>query len=248
MLRDVSLQIHTGETTAIIGRSGAGKSVLLKLIVGLLRPDAGHVCIDGKRVDELDEDGLYALRGDIGYVFQSAALFDSMSVAENLVLGLRQQGVTDPDVLDAEIRTNLVNVGLLPDPAEVSAAEFDAAYSHLIDTRPSELSGGMKKRVGVARALVGNPRYILYDEPTTGLDPITSEQIDMLVRHLTNKLSVTSVVITHDIFSVYKAADKVVMLENGGIRFQGTPQQLRESADPVVREFIERYDSRGSVE
>ncbi len=241
VLRDVSLEIPQGRTTAIIGRSGAGKSVLLKLIVGLLEPDEGMVGIDSMRVTDLDEAGLYQLRSSIGYVFQGAALFDSMTVAENLVLGLTQRGEHDPDVLRREISSNLVNVGLLPDPDEVSKLEFSAAYAELADRMPSELSGGMRKRVGVARALVGRPRYLLYDEPTTGLDPVTSEQIDDLVVALTRKLHVTSVVITHDIFSVYKVADKVVMLHDGQVRFDGTPEELRTSDDPVVREFIERY-------
>lgn len=241
VLRGISLEIKDGETTVIIGRSGTGKSVLLKLIVGLLEPDQGMITIDGKRVDKMSEKELYELRRSIGFVFQGAALFDSMTVAENLVLGLYEHGERDQALLEREVRTNLVNVGLLPDPKTVNEEEFRKSYEIISRKKPAELSGGMRKRVGVARALVGTPKYIFYDEPTTGLDPITSEQIDNLVTDLTHKLDVTSIVITHDIFSVYKTAHTVVMLEEGLIRFIGTPQELRQSDDPIVQEFIERY-------
>lgn len=241
MLRGVSIEIEDGETTVIIGRSGTGKSVLLKLIVGLLEPDRGSIMIDEKRVDQMSESDLYMMRRDIGYVFQGAALFDSMTVAENLVLGLYEHGERDTKRLHDEVERNLVNVGLLPDPKSVSPKEFEKAYEIIANKKPAELSGGMRKRVGVARALVGTPKYIFYDEPTTGLDPITSEQIDNLVCELTHKLDVTSIVITHDIFSVYKVAHKVVMLEDGLVHFSGTPQELQRSDDPIVQEFIERY-------
>ena len=215
VLRGISLEIEVGETLVIIGKSGTGKSVLLKLIVGLLHPDVGAVTIDGKRVDLMNERELYDMRSKVGYVFQGAALFDSLTVAENIVLGLYEHGERDPALLESEITRNLVNVGLLPTPKRVSEEEFEIAYDILANKKPAELSGGMRKRVGVARALVGTPRYVFYDEPTTGLDPVTSEQIDNLVCDLTQKLDVTSVVITHDIFSVYKVADKVVMLDRG---------------------------------
>jgi phospholipid/cholesterol/gamma-HCH transport system ATP-binding protein len=242
VLRGVTLDIERGRTTVIIGRSGTGKSVLLKLIVGLLEPDEGSVTVNGQRVDTMSESELYELRRRIGYVFQGAALFDSMTVSENLVLGLYEHGEHDQEILREEVRRNLVNVGLLPDPGTMSRDEFARAYDILVTKKPAELSGGMRKRVGVARALVGTPEYIFYDEPTTGLDPITSEQIDNLVCDLAEKLDVTSIVITHDIFSVYKVADKVIMLEDGLIRFEGTPEDLRRSEDPVIREFIERYE------
>ena len=241
VLSDVSFDIETGETTVIIGRSGTGKSVLLKLMVGLLEPDGGFVTIDDRRVDQLSTDEIFELRRNVGYVFQGAALFDSMTVSENLILGMWEHGDRDTAKLDAEVRRNLTNVGLLPDPTTVDQKQFDAAYRELADKMPSELSGGMRKRVGVARALMGTPRYVFYDEPTTGLDPVTSEQIDNLVCDLTQKLDVTSVVITHDIFSVYKVADKVIMLDNGKIQFIGTPTELQSSSDPTVMEFIERY-------
>lgn len=241
VLRGISMEIPDGETTVIIGRSGTGKSVLLKLIVGLLKPDVGTITIDGRRVDMMTERERYNLRREIGYVFQGAALFDSMDVAENLVLGLYEHGERDEALLRGEIERNLVNVGLLPDPSAVSADLFNSAYDSIANKKPAELSGGMRKRVGVARALVGTPKYIFYDEPTTGLDPITSEQIDNLVGALTHKLDATSIMITHDIFSVYKVAHTVVMLEDGLIRFTGTPHELQESSDPVVQEFIKRY-------
>lgn len=241
VLDGVSFDIETGATTVIIGRSGTGKSVLLKLMVGLLEPDEGTVEIDGRRVDHHTNDELFALRRNVGYVFQGAALFDSMSVSDNLTLGMWEHGDRDLAKLNDEVRRNLTNVGLLPDPASVTPDEFESAVRQLAHKMPSELSGGMRKRVGVARALMGTPRYVFYDEPTTGLDPVTSEQIDNLVCDLTQKLDVTSVVITHDIFSVYKVADKVVMLDEGTIRFIGTPLELQQSTDPVVQEFIERY-------
>lgn len=241
VLRGISMVIPDGETTVIIGKSGTGKSVLLKLIVGLLEPDQGTITIDGRQVNQMSEKELYEMRRNIGYVFQGAALFDSMTVAENLVLGLYEHGERNHELLEREIRVNLTNVGLLPDPALVTAADFNAAYEIIAHKKPAELSGGMRKRVGVARALVGTPKYIFYDEPTTGLDPVTSEQIDNLVTDLTHKLDVTSIVITHDIFSVYKTANKVVMLDDGLIHFTGTPLELQRSADPIVQEFIERY-------
>lgn len=241
VLRGVSFEIETGATTVIIGRSGTGKSVLLKLMVGLLKPDSGSVMIDGRRVEGLSTDELFEMRRNVGYVFQGAALFDSMSVADNLILGMWEHGDRDIPKLELEVRRNLTNVGLLPDPSTISTDLFEVAYRQLANKMPSELSGGMRKRVGVARALMGTPRYVFYDEPTTGLDPVTSEQIDNLVCDLTQKLDVTSVVITHDIFSVYKVADKVVMLDEGEIHFIGTPQELQRSGDPVVQEFIERY-------
>ncbi len=241
VLRGVSMEIPEGETTVIIGRSGTGKSVLLKLIVGLLEPDQGTITLDGKRVDLMSEQEIYEMRRKIGYVFQGAALFDSMTVAENLVLSLYEHGEHDQARLEREVVTNLVNVGLIPDPKTVSEALFRTSYAIIADKKPAELSGGMRKRVGVARALVGTPKYVFYDEPTTGLDPITSEQIDNLVCDLTHKLDVTSIVITHDIFSVYKVAHKVVMLEDGLVYFTGTPSELQHSDDPVVQEFIERY-------
>lgn len=239
VLRGVSFEIEQGETLAIIGKSGSGKSVLLKLIVGLLEPDSGSVEIEGKRVDEMSRDELYAVRQRIGYVFQGAALFDSMTVYENLTLGLWEHGERDGAYLEEEVKKRLGNVGLLP--SEKDRAKFDRAWRIIAEKKPAELSGGMRKRVGVARALMGSPDYVFYDEPTTGLDPVTSKQIDDLVCDLATGLDVTSVVITHDIFSVWNVADRVLMLDEGEIRFNGPTDDLRTSTDPVIREFIERY-------
>lgn len=249
VLRDVSLTIEEGSSTVIIGRSGTGKSVLLKLIVGLLQPDSGTIEIDGQRVDQMTERELYELRRKVGYVFQGAALFDSMNVEENVLISLVEHGERDRAKLRAEAERALTSVGLLPDPAVVGPGEFQLAYDVLTSKKPSELSGGMKKRVGVARALVGTPCWIFYDEPTTGLDPITSEQIDRLIRDLdTRNPDVTSVTITHDIFSVYEIADTVIMLDNGHIRFRGTPGEMQRSGDTVVQAFIERYASSAAAE
>jgi phospholipid/cholesterol/gamma-HCH transport system ATP-binding protein len=242
VLNGVDLTIPDGQTMCIIGRSGCGKSVMLKHIVGLLKPDAGTVTLNGRNVSQMPTEELFAMRRKIGYVFQGAALFDSMTVWENVVLGLYEHGERNTTTLDGEVRRVLAAVGLLPEPSATVAVEFEKEYAILKNKKPSDLSGGMRKRVGVARALVGSPEYILYDEPTTGLDPITSEQIDNLVLNLQNKLQVTSVVITHDMFSVYRVAQRVAMLEQGQVRFLGTANELRASTDAVVQEFIERYN------
>ncbi len=240
VLRGVSLTVEQGETLAVIGKSGTGKSVLLKLIVGLLRPDEGYVEIEGKRVDQMSEEELYEVRQRIGFVFQGAALFDSMTVFENLTLGLFEHGERDRSTLEEEVKKRLSNVGLLPDGGD--REEFENAWRILAEKKPAELSGGMRKRVGVARALMGSPGYVFYDEPTTGLDPITSKQVDDLVRSLATELDVTSLVITHDIFSVWNVADRVVMLHDGQVHFEGATEDLKSSPDPVVKEFIERYE------
>lgn len=240
VLRGVSFEIEQGETLAIIGKSGSGKSVLLKLIVGLLEPDSGYVEIEGKRVDRMSRAELFEVRQRIGYVFQGAALFDSMTVYENLTLGLWEHGERDRDYLEDEVKKRLRNVGLLP--SEENREEFEKAWRILAEKKPAELSGGMRKRVGVARALIGSPDYVFYDEPTTGLDPVTSKQIDDLVCDLATELDVTSVVITHDIFSVWNVADRVLMLHEGAVHFNGSTDDLRTSRDRVIREFIERYE------
>ncbi len=242
VLNGIDLEIPTGETICIIGPSGCGKSVLLKHIVRLLEPDQGSVEIDGVDVNTMSPRDLFALRKRVGYVFQSAALFDSMTVYENVVLSLQEHGETDESVLDSEARRVLSAVQLLPDPDKTTTDEFNREYAILKDKKPSDLSGGMRKRVGVARALVGQPEYILYDEPTTGLDPVTSEQIDNLISDLVEKMNVTSIVITHDMFSVYKVARQVAMLHKGKVHFHGTPEELRQSQDSIVKEFIERFE------
>lgn len=238
VLRGIDLEIEKGKTTCIIGKSGSGKSVLLKNIVGLLNPDKGDVTVDGENLSELDQFRLFNARKKMGYVFQSAALFDSYNVFENVVLGLIEHGEKDQNKLEDEAKDVLSSVGLLP---ELHDPNFDKEWEILKVKNPSDLSGGMRKRVGVARALTGSPEYIFYDEPTTGLDPVTSEQIDELIVRLAKKYKVTSIVITHDMFSVYRVADKVAFLHEGEMKFQGTEKALRESEDQKVREFIERF-------
>ncbi len=241
VLDGVNLTIPVGQTMCIIGKSGCGKSVLIKNIVGLLQPDQGSVLVDGKDVSKLKKKELFELRQKIGFVFQGSALFDSMTVYENIIISLWEKGLRNQKTLEEEAKKVLKAVSLLPDTNGNNSSELEREWMILKDKKPSDLSGGMKKRVGVARALVGDPEYILYDEPTTGLDPVTSEQIDRLIAHLAKKFNVTSVVITHDMFSVQRVADKVVMLDEGKIKFEGTPQELELSADPAVIEFLERY-------
>ena len=223
VLDGLSLKIADAETLVIIGYSGTGKSVALKHIVGLLHPDAGDVIVDGQAVSTLDRDGLTALRQGIGYVFQFAALFDSMTVAENLTLGLRRRRELSAEEIDDRVRDALALVDL-------SGTE---------EQMPAELSGGMRKRVGIARAIALRPRYILYDEPTTGLDPVTSAVIDRLMVRTREHLGVTGVVVTHDMRSAYTVGDRIAMLYEGRIRQVGTVAEIQETEDPVVRQFIE---------
>jgi len=245
VLRGMDLEIPNGKTTCIIGKSGCGKSVLLKHIVGLLDADAGTITIDGKSIAALSANELFTLRRSIGYVFQGAALFDSLTVYENVVISLVEHGETNTSILQAEARRVLSAVGLLPDISLSGTDDYEREFQMLSVKKPSDLSGGMRKRVGVARALVGNPAYIFYDEPTTGLDPITSQQIDDLVGTLARNLHVTSVVITHDMFSVFNIADHVVMIDGGRVLFEGSVTQLHESQEPVVVEFLARYHPDG---
>ncbi len=241
VLRGISLSIPEGKTYCIIGKSGCGKSVLIKHIVGLLEPDSGNVEVEGRVISKLNKDELFELRLIMGFVFQGAALFDSLSVYENVVIGLYEHGFRNEKMLLEEAKRVLSAVGLLPDFSENETENYETKWQQLKDKRTSDLSGGMKKRVGVARALVGKPKYIFYDEPTTGLDPVTSEQIDDLILRLANELNVTSVVITHDMFSVFRIADKVAMLNDGELRFEGLPEELNVSTDPIVMEFLDRY-------
>lgn len=222
VLRGVTLDVPDGATTVLLGRSGTGKSVLLKHVVGLLTPDAGSVTVDGREVASLDHDALTALRREIGYVFQFAALFDSLTCHENLELALRRR-VADPTEIPPRIHDALAMVGL-PDVG---------------DRYPSELSGGMRKRVGIARAVVLRPRYILWDEPTTGLDPVTTATMDQMILRVQRELGLTSVVVTHDLHSAFQVADRMALLHEGVIRAAGSPDDLRHSEDPVVRQFIE---------
>ena len=225
VLRGINLKIETGETLVVIGKSGEGKSVLLKHILKLLTPDSGEVIVEGQLLNELNIKQLYEIRKKFGFLFQGAALFDSMTVEENIGLPLveSQNGFTE-EKIDKIVKEKLSLVGL-PGVEKL---------------KPAELSGGMKKRVGLARALVTNPDYILYDEPTTGLDPIMSDSIDHLIKELGEKLNVTSVVVTHDMYSVKNVANKVAMMHEGKIYFVGTPQQLLESKDKIILDFIQR--------
>jgi len=221
VLAGLSLDVPDGMDTVIIGGSGSGKSVTLKLIVGLLEPDAGRIEVDGLSVPDLDREELTELRAHIGYVFQFAALFDSMTVAENIRLGLVKRGL-DEATIRARIEQGLATV-------ELSGQE---------DRYPAELSGGMRKRVGIARAVALEPRYILYDEPTTGLDPVTSAVMDRLMQR-TRDLGVTGVIVTHDMRSAFTVGDRVGMLYDGVIRQVGTVAEIQATTDPVVRQFIE---------
>jgi phospholipid/cholesterol/gamma-HCH transport system ATP-binding protein len=222
VLDRLSLEIPTGTATAIIGRSGTGKSVLLKHIVGLLEPDEGRVLVDGQVVHELDHEGLSQLRSRFGYVFQFAALFDSMTIGDNIRLGLSRRDL-DATEIEQRVRDSLEVV-------ELSTA---------IDRLPSELSGGMRKRAGIARAIALRPDYILFDEPTTGLDPVTTATMDALMLRVRRETGATIVVVSHDMRSVFTVADRVAMLHQGRIRGLGTPDEVRRSDDPVLRGFIE---------
>lgn len=225
VLCGINLTIEGGQTFAIIGRSGCGKSVLLKHIVGLLEPDSGTVKIEGQDLSRLDERSLYEIRTKFGFLFQGAALFDSLNVEENIGLSLVEN---DSGFSQKEI-------------AEKVAEKLDlVGLPGIQKLKPSELSGGMRKRVGLARALINDPEYILYDEPTTGLDPVMSDSIDELIRELAEKLNVTSIVVTHDMFSVKNVAHKIAMIYEGKIYFNGTPDEILKSKDPIVEGFIQR--------
>jgi len=225
VLKGIDLQIKEGETLAIIGRSGCGKSVLLKHIVGLLKPDSGDVKVDGKTIGELGENELYKVRRRFGFLFQGSALFDSMTVEENVSLPLIESGNGESKIeVDELVAQKLELVGL----------------PGMQKLKPAELSGGMKKRVALARALITNPAYILYDEPTTGLDPIMSDSIDELIKELNEKLNVTSIVVTHDMFSVKNTAEKIAMMHEGKIYFSGTPDEVVNSKDEVIINFVKR--------
>ncbi len=223
VLRGFSLDVTEGETMVVIGGSGTGKSVAIKHIVGLLEPDEGTVFVDGQEVPALAREQVYELRGQIGYVFQFAALFDSLTVAQNVAMGLKKQR----NLSAVEVRNRVSEALALVDLLNVE------------DRFPAELSGGMRKRVGIARAIARRPKYMLYDEPTTGLDPVTASVIDQLMIRLRERLAVTSIVITHDMKSAYAVGSRIAMLYEGRIRQVGTVEDIQESTDPIVRQFIE---------
>lgn len=223
VLDETDLLINKGETLVIIGRSGEGKSVLLKHIVRLLEPDAGRVWLEGTEVTGIEREQLMELRKKFGFLFQGAALFDSMTVCKNVGLMLEEHSGWTEEKIRARACECLAMVGL----------------EHSEDKLPSELSGGMKKRAGLARAIVMQPEYILYDEPTTGLDPITSDAINDLIIMLQKELGVTSIVVTHDMPSAFKIADRIAMLSRGKIVFTGTVDEVHNTNHPMVRQFIE---------
>ncbi|HEY2081972.1 MAG TPA: ABC transporter ATP-binding protein [Verrucomicrobiae bacterium] len=223
ILNGVSLRIETGESVVIIGRSGGGKSVLLKHMVGLLQPDSGEVLIDGENIEPMNERELLRVRSKFGMLFQGAALFDSMTVAENVGFAFRRNKQMSPE----EIRRRVTE----------ALAVVDLPGTE--DKKPSELSGGMKKRVGLARAIVYQPQIVLYDEPTTGLDPIVSDSIDHLILRVRDRFKVTSVVVTHDMRSARRVGQRILMLHDKKIYAAGTPDEIFNSSDPIVRRFID---------
>jgi phospholipid/cholesterol/gamma-HCH transport system ATP-binding protein len=223
VLRGVDLEIEKGETCVIMGRSGCGKSVLLKHFIGLFKPTSGEVWVEGEEITQLPERRLGGLRKKIGMLFQSAALFDSMNVEENLAFPLREAGLKDPKEIRDRVAEALDMVDLAGEEKKM----------------PENLSGGMRKRVGLARSIVSRPACILYDEPTTGLDPIASDSINHLIRRLQRRLEVTSVVVTHDMKTAFHTADRIAFLHEGRIYFYGLPSELRASQDEAIVTFIQ---------
>jgi phospholipid/cholesterol/gamma-HCH transport system ATP-binding protein len=222
VLDNLNLNIEAGETTVIIGRSGCGKSVLLKHIIGLLKPDSGQVIINGRDITKMDYKELNAIRMEFGMLFQGAALFDSLNILENVGFGLIEHTDAKPDEVIKRVRECLALVGL----------------KEIEEKKPAELSGGMRKRVGLARAIALRPKIMLYDEPTTGVDPIMGDAVNDLIVELHNKLKVTSIAVTHDMTSAYKIADKIAMLYNGRIITVGKPDDIKNTKDSIVKQFI----------
>lgn len=222
VLNGVNFEVEKGTTTVILGRSGIGKSVLLKCIVRLIEPDAGKILIDGKNILELNTHELYQVRKNIGFLFQSAALYDSMSVKENLAFPLQRHTDLPEDEIERRIIEMLEMVGL----------------KEAINKMPSELSGGMKKRIGLARSLILHPEIMLYDEPTTGLDPVTSKEIAKLIISMQDKFKMTSIVVTHDMVVALSTSDKILLLENGNFIFEGTPEDLIQSDFQLAKKFL----------
>src|SRR5438477_214888 len=222
ILRGVDLKISRGETLAIIGRSGGGKSVLLKHMVGLMEADAGEIWIEGQNIIGMNERQLGTIRKKVGILFQGGALFDSMTVEENIAFPLREAGERDPNVLRAKVTEML-------DVMEMEGEQ---------DKMPVNLSGGMKKRVGLARAIIRRPSCVLYDEPTSGLDPVVADSINRLIRRLQQRFGITSIVVSHDMQSAFHVGDRIAYLHDGRIYFQGTPAELKESPDTLIQDFL----------
>ena len=223
VLDGVDLDIHGGENIVVMGRSGTGKSVLLKHIIGLMTPDEGSIEVDGVGIVGMKEQDLNGIRKRFGMLFQGAALFDSMTVGENVGLALREHLRLGGEEILRRVKERLLWVGL----------------EGVENMMPASLSGGMRKRVGLARAIAMGPRYILYDEPTTGLDPILADAIHQLIRGMQRRLGVTSVIVTHDMTGAYKIADRMALLDGGRIVFTGTPDEVKSTPDPRVRQFVE---------
>jgi phospholipid/cholesterol/gamma-HCH transport system ATP-binding protein len=236
VLRGVDLTVETGEMFALFGPSGTGKSVLLKTTLALVIPDRGDVEIDGLSLYHGRKDALQIIRRKVGYVFQHAALFDSLNVLDNVRMGLPEDELARMREADVTRRVwdalEIVNL----EPREILAKI------------PSELSGGMKKRVGIARAIVGRPEVLLWDEPTTGLDPVNAAAVERLIKRLSGELEVTSLLVTHDIEGGLEICDRVAMLDGGRLRFCGTPAEFRSSSDPVVRAFVDRAAAEAALD
>ncbi len=222
ILRGVDLGVAHGETLVIIGRSGGGKSVLLKHLIGLMQPNEGEIWIEGQNIIGMNERQLGAIRRKIGILFQGAALFDSMTVAENIAFPLREAGERDPKVLRERVREML------------EVVELEGQEQKM----PVNLSGGMKKRVGLARSIIRRPKCVLYDEPTSGLDPVVSDSINKLIRRLQERFGMTSIVVTHDMKSAIDVGDHIAYLHDGQIYFHGTPNELQQTTDPILQDFM----------
>jgi len=231
ILRGVDLTVTKGETLAIIGRSGGGKSVLLKHLIGLMTPDAGEIWIDGENIIGLTERKLAAIRRKVGILFQGGALFDSMTVEENIAFPLHEAGERDANKIGEKVREMLEVIELEGEEKKM----------------PVNLSGGMKKRVGLARSIIRRPSCVLYDEPTAGLDPVVSDSINRLIRRLQKRFGVTSIVVTHDMKSAFHIADHIAYLHEGRIYFYGTPQELEASDDPLIQDFMLGRSERESA-
>lgn len=223
ILRGITLSIYPGETLVLLGRSGGGKSVFLRHLIGLMKPVCGKILFEGKDITQLNERQLRPIRCKIGMLFQDGALFDSLSVFDNVAFPLREHGMQDEKEIREKVHKALALVNIIGHDGKA----------------PVDLSGGMRKRVALARAIISPPSVILYDEPTAGLDPVVSDSINRLIRRLQGQLRVTSIVVTHDMVSAYRIGDRIALLDQGRIYFCGSPRQLRFSGDPIIRNFIE---------